>query len=389
MPRPQLAIVVLSFLFVFAADADTIDLRDREGIGYFADTDTGLTWIDVDTYFGMTYAAIQSALPAGYSIATYSQILGLHGSLPHSGYADWAPRVGDSNRVVTRLVWGFYDVGDPRFAAESWMYSSPATFTGGKWNYSHIGGLGYPAYLHPAVGYSASDLGAWAVGPALQEVLPTSFKTAFEMGFAADSVLVKLDVQLVGADPGAGLLAIWESGIESLWNGQYEVVDGDRTYPITIDARFVSESTATSVAVNVVAGDGRPNMLTWYTGNPAGWGTENQGRVAAHEIGHMLGLYDEYSGGTLDPLMPIFDPASIMGSQLGTPRERHYQYVLDWLLRETGRTMVLGQLPTFQPGMSGLPPAEAPLIPSEPVPELPTWLLASTLIALRWRWRSN
>ena len=44
------------------------------------------------------------------------------------------------------------------------------------------------------------------------------------------------------------------------------------------------------------------NMRSWYTVGASGWGDTYQEKVAAHELGHMIGLWDEYAGGAVDPL---------------------------------------------------------------------------------------
>ena len=66
------------------------------------------------------------------------------------------------------------------------------------------------------------------------------------------------------------------------------------------------------------------------------WDTEDTGQVAAHEYGHMVGNYDEYSGGAVDPNDPIIDISSLMGSTspAAITYARHYEPVLDWLERQ-------------------------------------------------------
>ena len=182
------------------------------------------------------------------------------------------------------------------------------------------------------------------------------FGTEYQIGFEEDELRVKLDICLTGDDPGEALRNTWETGIESIWNDQYQVSDGDFRYPIVFDVEFVD--TDGGVNVNVVEGDGRPNMKTWYTGDPANWGHDYQDELAAHEFGHMISLYDEYDekdGAVVDPDNPITDYTSIMGSLDGTPKERHYEHILDWLEDKSGRTMVLGQSPMYAPGETGSP----------------------------------
>jgi hypothetical protein len=90
----------------------------------------------------------------------------------------------------------------------------------------------------------------------------------------------------------------------------------------------------------------------------------------------MMGLYDEYPGGKLDPSVgdPYFlgtdatcgspctfetyQTTSIMGSLDGEPKERHYEHFLDWLSGKIGRQLVLGRAPSFQ-GVPSPPPGPA------------------------------
>ena len=85
-------------------------------------------------------------------------------------------------------------------------------------------------------------------------------------------------------------------------------------------------------------------MLNWYTDRPGGWGNEYQDEIAAHEAGHMLGLYDEYNGGAVNPYTHLITTNSIM-ADLGPPRERHYQGMLEWLRTKSGRDLSLAQSP--------------------------------------------
>ena len=66
----------------------------------------------------------------------------------------------------------------------------------------------------------------------------------------------------------------------------------------------------------------RSNAKDWYL-------TEHREGVAAHECGHLLGAYDEYEGGAVDPGTNKIDDGTIMGAALSVARERHWDGVRD------------------------------------------------------------
>ena len=146
----------------------------------------------------------------------------------------------------------------------------------------------------------------------------------FDIGFENGQVNVELRIGLTGYDPGPGLVAVWENSIEHIWGRGFEIIDGPLRYPVNIDVVFVTgPGEAVHQTVSVVEGSGRANMLRWYS--------ESLGASVAHEAGHMLGLYDEYSGGARALGNGIIDSGSIMGSAGGVVRERHYGVFVDWL----------------------------------------------------------
>ena len=160
------------------SQATIMDLPDAAGIGYFEDTATGLKWMDVDNFFGMSYTEIEAAISGtGYKIANLSEIQLLHSSLAYDDYFAWNSILGDNNRGNTNIVWGFYDISQPSVAGESWMYSDLATNGGGKqWNYSTLGVPGYFSPYDVSKSAPAADRGAWVVqiDPGTQIPEPTT-----------------------------------------------------------------------------------------------------------------------------------------------------------------------------------------------------------------------
>jgi hypothetical protein len=159
---------------------------------------------------------------------------------------------------------------------------------------------------------------------------PYQWKYAFDIGFSDLELSIEMRIGLGGANPGASLEQVWENGIESMWSHRYNIVDSDFSYHVNFDVIFFFDPYASvHHDVTVIAGVGRGDMLHWYTTSE--WGEPYNGAYVAHEVGHMFSLYDEYPGGAQDPLNPIVDYSSIMGSLAADIKERHYNPFLNWL----------------------------------------------------------
>jgi len=120
-----------------------------------------------------------------------------------------------------------------------------------------------------------------------------AWTVAYDLSLKRSVVQVELRVDLVGADPGA-TAAIWENGAEAIWNQKIFFSDGTRLYELAFDLDFTD--TGAHQVVTVYNGAGRDNMTNWYLEQP-GWGQDYLDEIVAHEMGHMLGAFDEYAGG--------------------------------------------------------------------------------------------
>lgn len=124
-----------------------------------------------------------------------------------------------------------------------------------------------------------------------------------------------------------------EANIEAKWNNKFSILDraNGNLFPLTVD---VTTGGPFNQTVNVhkapATGFGPTDMLNWYTNDLAA----TNSRVA-HEFGHMLGLFDEYNGGAVDPANPILSNDGIMGlgANLANPvmYPRYYQQYLDYM----------------------------------------------------------
>ena len=181
-----------------------------------------------------------------------------------------------------------------------------------------------------------------------------SWDDAYELGLVNDQIIITEQIRLVGDDPGATLRNTWETGIELVWSDRFDIVDDQGfVYPLIVDVSFVT--TGGDQIVNVHAGTGRNDMSNWYTSKPGGWPDSRQGDLAAHEFGHMLGLYDEYDGGSLDPnATPNIFANSIM-SDLGPAQSRHFMTILEIMQTHTDRQLTMAASPLPPVNLSPLP----------------------------------
>ncbi len=121
-----------------------------------------------------------------------------------------------------------------------------------------------------------------------------------------------------------------EQQIEGMWNNKFVVTDGTNTFPCVLDITTTGPFNQT---VRVSAGDGRADMTHWYV--------QNSASIVAHEVGHMMGLFDEYIGGAVDQYPnPTLSEDGIMGNGvlLANPTfyPRYFQQYADYMTQING-----------------------------------------------------
>ncbi|MEN9315795.1 MAG: hypothetical protein RIS35_2188, partial [Pseudomonadota bacterium] len=142
-----------------------------------------------------------------------------------------------------------------------------------------------------------APLSPWRLDVAYRETRADrgyTWDVAYELAFDGSSFRVTTRIDLTGDSPGT-LPIRWEQGIEQTWNVFALEYAGVR-YDVRFDVEFVEDGNDEHYDLRVIAGSGRDNMLNWYT-QKSGWGDAYQELTAAHEYGHMIGAFDEYSGG--------------------------------------------------------------------------------------------
>jgi hypothetical protein len=162
--------------------------------------------------------------------------------------------------------------------------------------------------------------------------------SSYDISFQNQDLIVDIDVKLVGVMPESILVNTWERGIETIWSNAFDIFDGTYLYDTVFNVDWVSHGYEADHIVNVRSGSGNTNMLTWHMDSPAGWSNSHHDRIAAHEFGHMFGLYDEYNGGAVDPAINLLLSDSIMASTR-TPLMHHYDDLIGWLSVESGRIL--------------------------------------------------
>ncbi len=162
-----------------------------------------------------------------------------------------------------------------------------------------------------------------------------TWTASYDIGFVDQDLLIDVDVFLTDDDPGSALRDIWEEGIESIWSNAFDLSDGTYFYDTVFNVDWLSTNAGADHTVYVTEGDGNVNLTHWYTGRPSGYSYNRQGVIAAHEFGHMIGLFDEYSGGALNP-EELIRNNSIMGRNLSLPRTDHFDAFLEWAQINSG-----------------------------------------------------
>jgi hypothetical protein len=118
-----------------------------------------------------------------------------------------------------------------------------------------------------------------------------------------------------------------ETNVEGIWNNKFRILDTDSNiaFPLSVDLTTTGPFDQT---VTVHKGAGRGNALNWFEDYTAA--------VEAHEFGHMLGLFDEYIGGSVNQYPnPTLSNEGLMG--LGALNleplllPRYYEQYLDYM----------------------------------------------------------
>lgn len=161
-----------------------------------------------------------------------------------------------------------------------------------------------------------------------------NWNAGFTLSADAEKVLLAIDIKLIQQE---GIRTpvldkrkkTWLQGIDDVWNNKFFLqLPDQRLIPVVLAVNFKSVNVHHEVVVRKGSSD--PNQHNWYVNTSA--------NVISHEIGHMLGAYDEYRNGATSP-----EPVTIKGVSLmaklagdGVPRIRHLHLLQDKLVEITG-----------------------------------------------------
>lgn len=198
-----------------------------------------------------------------------------------------------------------------------------------------------------------------------------SWDAAFDISSDGEALLLGLRVKLVpGPDVARALLRekaeAWRRAVEGAWSGcaLAETSEGRRA-PLRLALTFGAADPHHEVIVR--GGSGRSSPLHWQLYDPP--------QRVAHEVGHMLGAYDEYPGGALAPVDAVPSvrakapaqggraAASMMGvegARIVPCERRHFLLLEGWLAQRPELDLRL--VPAGEASFTGRPA-------SRPAPE--------------------
>jgi len=120
---------------------------------------------------------------------------------------------------------------------------------------------------------------------------PYGWKSKFDVTFTEDACLVSVKVKLeaqegVSEEDVQKVAAQSTKAFGEFFSGKYKLTDATtkKVFPLKASVTFVT--TGEHLVVKLRKGEGRDNLSNWFV--------KSQGIVRAHELGHQLGLKDEY-----------------------------------------------------------------------------------------------
>jgi len=141
-----------------------------------------------------------------------------------------------------------------------------------------------------------------------------------------------------------GMKGKWKKNIKDTWDKKFKIKHKDCTgtalcsWDVDVDVDWSAGAGDKLVWAVWSAEWERSDADNWYL-------SETRLGVAGHECGHLLGAYDEYTGGAIHPTTKKIEPNSIMGQNLTVAEPRHFDGFRDQVEKKVkawiGRTWSL------------------------------------------------
>lgn len=195
---------------------------------------------------------------------------------------------------------------------------------------------------------SAVEAAVESVTRHITAVAPFSWDVSYDHAFDGISVVTRVEIAFLIPIPGytdqqkAQWIAQTEAEVEYLWNDNFRIHDqaNNRFYDLELDVvpvlPFSGADQTIDVTVRPASCDANPGDLACRD-SMIHWFEDAHPSIKAHELGHMLGLFDEYPGGAVSPTSPITSNDGVMGfgALSDTPvfYSRYYQPFLAFMNR--------------------------------------------------------
>ena len=176
-------------------------------------------------------------------------------------------------------------------------------------------------------------------------------ESKYQIERSRSELRIRVRIRFKGITPSPAHTTIWLNGINHYWNGTFHLENADgKQLPIVFEPQFGAASPHHTIELHPPVTDasgnvttGREDAANWYAGPAASATDTTDGRTAAHEFGHLVGLADEYQLTKKDyerivgPAPAAVAPAggftspTLMGNMSGGVALKHMDTFVAWV----------------------------------------------------------